>query len=105
MCVCVCVCVCVYVYVRVCVRSFKCAYVHVCCSPRGARPGTRMMDRAGQLIAPLLTDTHTFSNTHTDSHTHTHACPHTCLTPVPHGGLSAPEAIAPETSKAQNYSA
>lgn len=74
--------------------------VHVFRSPRGARPGTCMMDRGGQLIAPLLTDIHT----HTYSHTHTHRV-HTCLTPVPHGDLPAPEAIAPETSKAQNYSA
>lgn len=43
--------------------------------PKGAGPGTRMMDRGGQLIAPLLTDTHGFFLSHTHRGTH---LPNTC---------------------------
>ena len=73
--------------------------------PGGAGPGTRMMDRGGQLIAPLLTDTHRLWRTHAHTHPHTLMRVHTCLTPVPPWGPPAPEATAPETSKAQNDSA
>lgn len=72
-----------------------CTHLDVCYGPKGAGPEMHMMDCGGQLIVPLLTDTHT----------HTTPKDPTCLTPVPHGGLLAPEATALETNKAQNDSA